>query len=65
MENVYAELKRRAQYARNSRSLALLYETNGMKKMARELGAITKAQAMELNEIIVRNGINNPQAYDR
>ncbi len=63
MENeIYKDLIKKADYALNSHSLDLVNETYGMTKMARHLNAITSEQFWELNEKLVRNGINNPRA---
>lgn len=62
---IWEQLQKRAEYARASRDLELMYETYGMVKMAREMCAITKEQFDALNEKLVRNGINDPRAYDR
>lgn len=55
-------LKRRAQYALNSKSKNLVYETFGAAKMARNLDAITHDQFMELNRMLVTEGLNDPKA---
>lgn len=62
---IWEQLQKRAEYARASRNLELMYETYGMVKMAREMCAITKEQFDALNEKLVRKGINDPRAYDR
>ena len=61
-EDIFDYLMGRAKYAIKSKSLALTHETYGQAKMARKLLAITKEQFLELNKILVRNGINNPAA---
>lgn len=61
----FRSLCRETEYAMNSRNLLLMYEAYGAAKMARELGAISKDEFFELNEKLVRNGINNPRSYDR
>lgn len=58
-ENLFEELKRKAQYALNSLSRDLVYETYGMAKMAVNLNAITYDEFMVLNTMLVRNGLNN------
>ena len=63
-ESTYAMLIRKANYAKNSRSLVLMYETYGMAKMARELEAITHDEFLTLNEMLVRDGMNDPSSYD-
>lgn len=39
-------------------------EAKGLLDMAFTLGAISKAEFMELNGRIVRDGINNPEYFD-
>lgn len=58
-ENLFEELKRKAQYALNSLSRDLVYETYGMAKMAVNLNAITYDEFMVLNTMLVRDGLNN------
>ncbi|MCL2703618.1 MAG: hypothetical protein FWE91_08445 [Defluviitaleaceae bacterium] len=41
-----------------------LYHEYGRITMARELGAITQNEYMELNHACVYDGINNPKHYD-
>lgn len=41
-----------------------LYEAYGRITMARELGAITEHEYMELNHACVYDGINNPKYFD-
>lgn len=60
---VYEELLKKAKYALMNESLSLVYETYGSAKMARSLGAITHNQFIELNGLLVRNGINNPKIH--
>ena len=57
---VFYQLEKRAQYALNSRSRDLVYETYGAAKMARQLQAITALQFDRLNEILVVKGLNDP-----
>lgn len=59
---IYEDLVKQANCALNSKSLSLVYETYGEAKMARKICAITKEQFMQLNEMLVKNGINNPKA---
>lgn len=58
---LFAALKDRGEYALRSRSRCLVCEAHGAAKMARHLGAITKTQARLLNDMLVVNGLNNPQ----
>lgn len=62
---IFRSLCREAEYAMNSRNILLMYEAYGAAKMARELCAISKDEFFELNEKLVRSGINNPRSYDR
>lgn len=63
MADVMKMLKKDAKYALNSRSRTLIYEVYGEAKMARRLGAITKAEFFELNEMLITNGINDPKLF--
>ncbi len=62
MNCIFNELKKDIEYALNSKSLTLAYEAYGAAKMARKLGAITKDQFFELNDMVIVNGINKPSA---
>ena len=62
--NCYRFLRDKAAYAIESRNLNLMYEAYGMAEMARWLGHITQEEFMDLNEKLVRNGINRPGSYD-
>lgn len=64
-ESVFCQLCTEARYAMNSRSILLMYQAYGATKMAWKLGAISNDEFFELNETLVRNGINNPRSYDR
>lgn len=57
--SVFARLKKEAQYALNSHSRNLVYETYGKAKMAYELKAISHDEFYELNTMLVVNGLNN------
>ncbi len=61
---IWEDLQQQANYARASRNRDLMYETYGAAKMARKMCAISKEQFMELNDKLVKNGINNPKAWD-
>lgn len=61
---IWEDLLKEANYARASRSRVLMHETYGAAKMARKMCAITQEQFMELNEKLVKNGINKPSSYD-
>lgn len=56
------ELFRNAEYALKSHSLNLTYQVYGQAQMAYTLQAITKEEYLELNTMLVRNGMNNPAA---
>ncbi len=58
---IYAQLETEALYALRSLSRDLVYQCYGKVKMAQQLLAIDAAQAAELNTLLVRNGLNNPQ----
>lgn len=64
IKEIFNDLVKQAEYARSSRSRSLMYEVYGAAKMARKMCAITKEQFMELDDKLVRNGINNPSSYD-
>ncbi len=49
-----------AEYALNSHSRDLVFQTYGQAIMAYNLNVITKDQFFELNTMLIRNGINNP-----
>lgn len=61
-QEIYEQLKKEAVYALNSKSIQLVCEAYGAAEMARQLEAITKDQFYELNDMLVRNGLNNPSA---
>ncbi len=58
---IYKQLEKEALYALRSLSRDLVYQCYGKVKMAQQLLAIDAAQAAELNFLLVRNGLNNPQ----
>lgn len=58
-ERIMKELHREADYALNSHSRDLVYETHGKAIMACDLGAISYEQFRELNNKLVRDGLNN------
>lgn len=62
---MYKKLLKEAKYAKASRSLLLMYEAYGATKMAEALGAISRDQFWTLNDMLVKDGINNPASYDR
>lgn len=59
---IFDDLIVRANYAINSRSRDLVFETYGMCKMARKMNAITLEQFMQLNTMLIKNSVNNPDA---
>lgn len=62
MTDIYKELKKEADYALNSHSCNLAYQTYGKALMAWELGAINDDEFYAINEKLVKNGLNNPKA---
>lgn len=63
MDNaIYEELLKDAKYALNSKSRDIVYEAYGQAKIARRLEAISREQFMELNDMLVKNGLNDPKA---
>ena len=64
MTDVYEKLKKDVAYAKRSYSIKLLYQAHGAIEMAFNLGALTKAQFMELETECVRKGINNPEIFN-
>lgn len=67
-EWLYQELKRRSNYAINSKSRNLVYETFGAAKMAFCLEAITREQFFSLNDLLIKDTLNNAavmNAWDR
>ena len=64
-ESTYDMLLKKANYAKNSRSLVQMYEAYGMAKMAYQLKAITYDEFSTLNTMLVREGINRPSSYDQ
>lgn len=52
-ETVMEQLTREAEYAQQSLSRELLYQTYGKAQMARQLDAITKDEYMEINHATV------------
>ena len=57
---IFYQLEKDAQYALNSHSRNLVYQTYGAAKMARQLDAITALQFDRLNEMLVVKGLNDP-----
>lgn len=62
MTDIYKELNKKADYALNSHSRNLVYQTYGKALMAWELRAISDDEFYFLNEKLVKNGLNNPKA---
>lgn len=60
--NIFEELLKKAEYALNSKSLTLAYQTYGEACMARQLEAISYDEYLKLNEMLIYNGVNNPKA---
>lgn len=61
-ESVLLEIIKDAVYALSSKSLCLVYQTYGKALMARKLEAITRDEFMQLNDMLIVNGVNNPAA---
>ncbi len=59
--HLFDNLKKESTYALQSKSRDLVYETYGSAKMACALGVISKDQFMEINHMLIKEGINNPQ----
>jgi len=57
---IFYQLEKDAQYALNSHSRDLVYQTYGAAKMARQLDAITALQFDRLNKMLVVKGLNDP-----
>ena len=64
MNYVFEQLKKDALYAQRSYSTELLYQAHGAAQMARQLGAISREEAMELNDMTVRF-MNTDREYIR
>ncbi len=65
---MYETLKKEIEYAKASYPYStreLLYQTYGRILMAFELGAITEDEYLSLSTECVKDGINNPQYFDR
>lgn len=62
---MYKKLLQEAKYAKASRSLTLMYQAYGATVMAEKLGAISREQFWTLNDMLVKDGINNPASYDK
>lgn len=65
IKEIWKYLQERATYARACRDREIMHEVYGEAKMARTMCAITQEQFGELNDKLVRRGINNPKAYDK
>ena len=61
---IWKDLQQQTNYAVASRDKDLMHEAYGAAKMARKMCAISKEQFMELNNKLVKNGINDPRAWD-
>ena len=62
--NLFDTLNKRADYAINSKSKSLVYQTYGECLMAEELGAISHNEYLALNSRLVRNTMNNGQLWN-
>lgn len=59
--NVFKYLLKEAEYALNSHSRNLVYESYGMTKMAYNLDAISKDEFYKLIDMLVVHGLNDPK----
>lgn len=57
------QLEKEIQYAKNSKSIKLLYQALGAIKMARQLKAISTEEYLQLDRKCVYEGINNPETF--
>lgn len=64
IKEIWEDLVKQAEYARACRCRDLMHEAYGAAKMARKMCAITHEQFMQLNDKLVKNGINKPSSYD-
>lgn len=62
-ETIVADLARRIEYAKRSKSRELLYEAYGALNMAFNLGAIRLADYEDLQRKAVREGLNNAKIW--
>lgn len=62
-EVIVADLAKRIEYAKRSKSRELLYEAYGALKMAYNLGAIHLADFDDLQRKAVREGLNNAKIW--
>lgn len=62
LSSITRDLYAAAEYALKSHSLNLTYQVYGQVQMAFRLHVITAEGFFELNEMLVRNGMNNPAA---
>lgn len=62
MTDIYSEILKNAEYALASKSRDLVYKTLGMAEIARLLRAISIEQYAEFREMLIKNGLNNPEA---
>lgn len=58
----YRELEKEALYALKSNSLSLVHKAYGKACILRKLEIISKEEFYKLNEMLIKNGINNPTA---
>lgn len=61
MQGIYDDLLKEAQYASDSYSQNLVYQTYGKAVMARKLKAIDEIQFQALNRALVRDCLNRPK----
>lgn len=67
--SLYENLLQKVDYARQSAKdgygMTQLYEVLGRIRMARELGAISTEEYLELDRKCIYEGINNPEYFER
>lgn len=58
-DEIMQDLRKQARYAIGSRSRELVYRAYGAACMARQLEAISKIDFWELNDLLIRDTLNN------
>jgi hypothetical protein len=58
---MYSNLLKEVEYAKNSMLKELLYQVHGRIQMAYELKAITGDEMLDLDRMVIRDGLNNPE----
>lgn len=65
MSEIVNQLEKEIQYAKNSKSIRLLYQAHGAIGMAFNLGAISKTEFFDLDHKCICDGINNPEIFNK